>query len=206
MAILPGMEELSAMMYVNQYRKSRAYDAIVLDCAPTAESLRFISMPTTLDWYMKHVFPMERKVFNAVRPLANRVSPVELPSDSYFANIKDLFEKIEGIDTILEDPQLTSVRLVTNPERMVLRETQRAFVYFSLHGLTVDTIIANRVLPDEASDTYFGKWREAQQEILGEMNSYFNPVAVRRVPMFQEEVMGLERLEKLIARARKEGR
>jgi arsenite-transporting ATPase len=197
MAILPGMEELSAMMYVNQYRKGSTYDAIVLDCAPTAESLRFISMPTTLDWYMKHVFPMERKVFNAVRPLANRVSPVELPSDSYFANIKDLFEKIEGIDTILEDPQLTSVRLVSNPERMVLRETQRAFVYFSLHGLTVDTIVVNRVLPAEASDSYFGRWREAQQEILGEVETYFNPVPVRRVPMFQDEVMGLERLEKL---------
>ena len=197
MAILPGMEELSAMMYVNQYRKSGAYDVIVLDCAPTAESLRFISMPTTLDWYMKHVFPMERKVFNAVRPLANRVSPVELPSDSYFANIKDLFEKIEGIDTILEDPQLTSVRLVSNPERMVLRETQRAFVYFSLHGLTVDTIVVNRVLPAEANDSYFGKWREAQQQILGEVETYFNPVPVRRVPMFQEEVMGLERLENL---------
>ena len=197
MAILPGMEELSAMMYVNQYRKSGVYDVIVLDCAPTAESLRFISMPTTLDWYMKHVFPMERKVFNAVRPLANRMSPVELPSDSYFANIKDLFEKIEGIDTILEDPQLTSVRLVSNPERMVLRETQRAFVYFSLHGLTVDTIVVNRVLPAEANDSYFGKWREAQQEILGEVETYFNPVPVRCVPMFQEEVMGLERLEKL---------
>ena len=197
MAILPGMEELSAMMYVNQYRKANTYEVIVLDCAPTAESLRFVSMPTTLDWYMKHVFPMERKVFNAVRPLANRVSPVELPSDSYFANIKDLFEKIEGIDTILEDPQLTSVRLVSNPERMVLRETQRAFVYFSLHGLTVDTIVVNRVLPTEASDTYFGRWRDAQQEILGEVETYFNPVPVRRVPMFQEEVMGQERLEKL---------
>jgi arsenite/tail-anchored protein-transporting ATPase len=147
MAILPGMEELSAMMYVNQYRKQGHYDVIVLDCAPTAESLRFISMPTTLDWYMKHVFPMERRVFNMVRPLANRVAPVELPSDSYFANIKDLFKKIEGIDTVLEDPRLTSVRLVTNPERMVLRETQRAFVYFSLHGMTVDHIIANRVIP-----------------------------------------------------------
>lgn len=199
MAILPGMEELSAMMYVNQYRKAESYDVIVLDCAPTAESLRFISMPTTLEWYMKHVFPMERKVLNAVRPLANRLSPVELPPDSYFGNVKDLFERMEGIDTILEDPQLTSVRLVTNPERMVLRETQRAFVYFSLHGLTVDTIVANRVLPPEASDSYFGRWREAQMEILTEMAGYFDPVPVKQAPMFQEEVMGIERLERLAA-------
>ena len=147
LAILPGMEELSAMMYINQYRREQRYDVIVLDAAPTAESMRFISMPTTLDWYMKHIFPFQRNLLKAVRPIANRVAPFELPADSYFANIRDLFEKLEGVDEIMEDPHMTSVRLVTNPEKMVLRETQRAFVYFSLHGLTVDTVIVNRVLP-----------------------------------------------------------
>ena len=122
-------------------------DVIVLDCAPTAESLRFIAMPTTLEWYMKHVFTVERNVLKAIRPLVNRLSPVELPSDSYFVNVLELFGKIAGIENVLEDPQTTSVRLVTNAERMVMRETQRAFVYFSLHGLTVDNIIVNRVLP-----------------------------------------------------------
>src|SRR5579863_5036056 len=146
LAILPGMEELSAMMYVNQFRREQRYDAIVLDCAPTAESLRFVSMPTTLDWYMKHIFPFQRGLLRAVRPLANLVSPVELPTDNYFANIAELFGKLDGIPELLEDPRVTSVRLVTNPEKMVLRETQRAFVYFSLHGLTVDGIIVNRVL------------------------------------------------------------
>ena len=97
LAILPGMEELSAMMYVNQFRREGRYQAIVLDCAPTAESLRFISMPTTLDWYMKHIFPFHRGLLKAVRPLANRVSPVELPTDNYFANIAELFGKLDGI-------------------------------------------------------------------------------------------------------------
>ncbi|MGE5207590.1 MAG: ArsA family ATPase, partial [Chlamydiota bacterium] len=145
LAILPGMEELSAMLYVNQYWREKLYDAVVLDCAPTAESMRFVSMPTTLDWYMKHVFPFQRSLLKAVRPLARHVSPVELPTDSYFANVQELFRKLEGIDELLEDPRLTTVRLATNPEKMVLRETQRAFVYFSLHGLTVDTVIVNRV-------------------------------------------------------------
>src|SRR5271166_2460328 len=140
LAILPGMEELSAMMYVNQFRREQRYDVIVLDCAPTAESMRFVSMPTTLEWYMKHIFPFQRGLLKAVRPIANRVSPVELPPDTYFANIQDLFGRLEGIAELLEDSKVTSVRLVTNPEKMVLRETQRAFVYFSLHGLTVDGI------------------------------------------------------------------
>lgn len=197
LAILPGMEELSAMMYVNQYRKQSTYDVIVLDCAPTAESLRFVAMPTTLDWYMKHVFPMERRVFNAVRPLVNRMSPVELPSDSYFANIKDLFSKLDGIDVVLQDTHVTSVRLVSNAERMVMRETQRAFVYFLLHGLSVDRVIVNRLLPDEATDSFLGGLRENQQQVLREMHAYFDPVPVHCVPMFQEEVVGMDRLERL---------
>ena len=197
MAILPGMEELSAMLYVNQYRKTSTYDVVILDCAPTAESLRFVSMPTTLDWYMKHVFPMERRVLNAVRPLVNRVSPVELPADSYFANIKDLFTKLDGIDTVLQDPQITSVRLVTNAERMVLRETQRAFVYFLLHGLSVDGLVVNRVLPEEASASFLADLRTSQQQVLQEMATYFAPVPVRQVPMFREEIVGLDALDRL---------
>lgn len=199
LAILPGMEELSAMMHVNQYRREKRYDVIVLDCAPTAESLRFVSMPTTLDWYMKHVFPFQRSLLKAVRPIANRVSPVELPTDRYFANIQELFRKLEGIEELLEDPSATSVRLATNPEKMVLRETQRAFVYFSLHGLTVDTVIVNRVLPGEVSDSYFTEWLRSQEEILREIEEYFAPVPVKRVPLFTQEVLGRLRLEELAA-------
>ena len=197
LAILPGMEELSAMMYVNQFRREARYDVIVLDCAPTAESMRFVSMPTTLEWYMRHIFPYQRGLLKAVRPIANRVSPIELPPDSYFGNVQDLFAKLEGIDELLEDPKMTSVRLVTNPERMVLRETQRAYVYFSLHGLTVDGIIVNRVLPAEVNDAFFQEWRTSQARILEEIDSYFAPVAVKRVALFTHEVLGRERLEEL---------
>jgi arsenite-transporting ATPase len=199
MAIFPGMEELSALMYVNQYRRSSEFDVVVLDCAPTAESLRFVSLPTTLDWYMKHVFSWERKLFKAIRPLANRVAPVELPADSYFKNIADLFSKVEGIDTVLEDAKITSVRLVTNAEKMVLRETQRAFVYFSLHGLTVDQIVVNRLFPVEIHDTFFSGWRELQGKVLAEIETYFAPVPVSKVPLFKSEVLGIERLRQLSA-------
>jgi arsenite-transporting ATPase len=197
LAILPGMEELSAMMYINQYRREQRYDVIVLDAAPTAESLRFISMPTTLDWYMKHIFPFQRNLLKAVRPIANRVAPFELPTDSYFINIRELFQKLEGVDEIMEDPRLTSVRLVTNPEKMVLRETQRAFVYFSLHGLTVDSVIVNRVLPAEVMDTWFNDWHMSQENVLREIDEYFAPVPVKRVPLFAREVLGKQRLHDL---------
>ena len=197
LAILPGMEELSAMMYVNQYRREQRYDVIVLDCAPTAESMRFVSMPTTLEWYMKHIFPFQRGILKAVRPVANRISPVELPPDTYFANIQQLFGRLEGIAELLEDAKTTSVRLVTNPEKMVLRETQRAFVYFSLHGLTVDGVIVNRVLPSAVTDTWFDQWRASQAKILDEIEEYFSPVTMKRVPLFTHEVLGRDRLIEL---------
>ncbi len=197
LAILPGMEELSAMMYVNQYRREQSYEVVVLDCAPTAESMRFVSMPTTLEWYMKHIFPFQRGLLKAVRPVANRISPVELPTDNYFANIQHLFGRLEGIAELLEDAKVTSVRLVTNPEKMVLRETQRAFVYFSLHGLTVDGIIVNRVLPEAITDSWFDQWRASQAKILDEIEEYFTPVPMKRVPLFTHEVLGRDRLYEL---------
>jgi arsenite/tail-anchored protein-transporting ATPase len=169
----------------------------VLDAAPTAESMRFISMPTTLDWYMKHIFPFQRNLLKAVRPIANRVAPFELPTDSYFLNIRRLFEKLGGVDDLMEDPQTTSVRLVTNPEKMVLRETQRAFVYFSLHGLTVDTVVVNRLLPADVKDAWFNDWHKLQDTMVQEIEEYFAPVAVKRVPLFEQEVLGKERLERL---------
>ena len=197
LAILPGMEELSAMMYVNQFHREQTYDVIILDCAPTAESMRFVSMPTTLEWYMKHIFPFHRGLLKAIRPIANRVSPVELPNDKYFASIKDLFSRLDGVNELLEDPMITSIRLVTNAEKMVLRETQRAFVYFSLHGLTVDNIIVNRVLPQEITDKFFQEWRASQSQMLAEIENYFAPVPVKQVPLFTHEVVGYERLKEL---------
>src|SRR5437764_1351186 len=137
-------------------------------------------------------FDLEVSLFNTKTgdpyPIADR-----LPTDSYFANIQELFGKLDGIGDLLEDPKITSVRLVTNPERMVLRETQRAFVYFSLHGLTVDGIIVNRVLPTEVTDSFFQEWRNSQSKILEEIEAYFAPVAVTRIPLFTHEVVGRER-------------
>jgi arsenite-transporting ATPase len=136
-------------------------------------------------------------VLKAVRPIANRVAPVELPSDDYFANIKELFGRLAGVDQLLGDPALTSVRLVTNAERVVLRETQRAFVYFSLHGLTVDTVIVNRVLPAGLGDPFFRAWQATHERILAEMEAYFAPVPLKRVPLFENEVLGVPRLQQV---------
>ncbi len=146
LAIIPGMEDVVSLLYINQYYRERTFDVIVIDCAPTGESLRFISMPSTLEWYMKKIFKLERSLLKVARPVAKRLTDVPLPEDSYFASMQDLFLRLEGVDEVLLDREVTSVRLVTNAEKMVVRETQRAFMYFCLFGLVVDAVIVKQTV------------------------------------------------------------
>jgi arsenite-transporting ATPase len=194
LAVLPGMEELSALLYINKYVRDQLYDVIVLDCAPTAESIRFISMPTALEWYMKKVFRLERKIFGYVRPVARRMVDIPLPEDEYFANIESLYARLKGVDQLLTDPKTTSVRLVTNPEKMVLRETQRAFMFFSLHHTSIDAIIINRVFPSGLDEAYVRAWGNNQKKYLDLAETYFNPLPIFKAPLYDSEILGYEKL------------
>ena len=154
-AVFPGMEEICALLYINQYVREDAYDVIILDCAPTGESLRFVSIPTTLEWYMSRIFKLERNLAKIAGPIIEAISSVPIPKDVYFQNIQNLFDKLEGIDTVLTDPKITTVRLVTNPEKIVIKETQRAFMYFCLYGLCIDAVIINRIFPEGIDAKFF---------------------------------------------------
>ena len=197
LAVFPGMEEVSLLLYINKYVREKTYDVILLDCAPTGESLRFISIPTTLDWYMKKIFKWERTLAKYVRPVAKRVTDIPLPGDDYFQAIADLFEKLKGVDEVLVDPEITTVRLVTNPEKVVLKETQRAFMYFCLYKMSIDAIIMNRMLPDKIKDDYFKGWIKGQQYHLGKAKDFFSPVPIFPVDLFAGEVIGYNDLKQL---------
>ncbi len=197
LAIFPGMEEVCSLLYVNQYVRDKSFDVILLDCAPTGESLRFISIPTALDWYMNKIFKVERRVVKVVRPMLSAVTPLPLPDDSYFQNIEALHSKLQGIDRVLADPQITTVRLVTNPEKVVLKETQRAFTYFCLYGMTVDAVIVNRILPRQVEDEFFAHWKYTQERYVAAMDQFFSPVPIWKLPLFQDEVVGVPALERL---------
>jgi arsenite/tail-anchored protein-transporting ATPase len=195
LAIFPGMEEVSSLLYVNQYAREKTFDVILLDCAPTGESLRFVSIPTTLEWYMAKIFKIERHAMRVARPVLNTLTSVPLPEDGYFKNLQDLYHKLSGMDKLLADPKTTTVRLVTNPEKMVLKETQRAFTFFCLYGLTVDAVIVNRILPVTVQDQFFTSWRDTQERWVQAIEEFFAPVPVWRVPLFEDEVLGIERLK-----------
>ncbi|HEX2715084.1 MAG TPA: TRC40/GET3/ArsA family transport-energizing ATPase [Candidatus Acidoferrales bacterium] len=197
LAIFPGMEEVCSLLYVNQYVREKSFDVILLDCAPTGESLRFISIPTALDWYMNRIFKVERRVVKVVRPMISAVTPLPLPDDSYFQNIEALHSKLQGIDRVLADPKITTVRLVTNPEKVVLKETQRAFTYFCLYGMTLDAVIVNRILPRQVEDEFFAHWKDTQERYVAAMDQFFSPVPIWKLPLFQDEVVGVPSLERL---------
>ena len=196
-AVFPGMEEICALLYINQYVREKSYDVIILDCAPTGESLRFVSIPTTLEWYMNHIFKLERGLAKIAGPVIEKVSSVPIPRDNYFQNIQDLFDKLEGIDNVLTDPEITTVRLVTNPEKIVIKETQRAFMYFCLYGLCIDAVIINRIFPDGVDDAYFQAWKQTQQHYIKEAMDYFSDVPIWKVNLFSEEIVGESGLHRL---------
>ncbi len=202
LAIFPGMEEVSSLMYINQYIRDETFDVILLDCAPTAESLRFVSIPDTLQWYMDRLFSdtlftLERRVAKVMRPVINTFSPVPLPEDECFANIKTLYESLKGIDKILSNPKITTVRLVTTPEKVVLKETQRAFTFFCLYGLTVDAVIVNRLFPEDLRDDFFRGWKTTQERHMTSVGEFFSPVPIWRVPLFNNEILGFRELDRL---------
>jgi len=197
LAILPGMEEVAALLHINRYAQKKQFDVIILDCAPTGESLRFISLPTTLEWYMKKIFKIERTMFKVMRPVMQNITSVPLPDDEYFEAILRLYRRLEGVDALLTDPKVTSVRLVTNPEKMVIKETQRAFMYFCLYGLCVDGVVVNRMLPEAAAEGYFSEWKEIQGRYLEEIRSYFAPLQLWRVAVSKREIVGMDDLRSL---------
>ncbi|MBW2340596.1 MAG: ArsA family ATPase [Deltaproteobacteria bacterium] len=197
LAVLPGMEEVSSLLYINRYVQEDDFDVIILDCAPTGESLRFISIPGTLEWYIRKIFKIQRRVVSYMRPVVRRFYDIPLPEDDYFEALQNLFERLEGIDTILTDPGITTVRLVVNPEKIVLKETQRIFLYFSLYKMCIDAIVMNRILPPAIEEKYFDDWKKSQRRYLNLAEEYFSPVPILPVNLLQSEPLGKRNLARL---------
>lgn len=197
LAILPGMEEVSSLLHINRYVKSKQFDVIILDCAPTGESLRFISIPTALEWYIGKIFNIQRRAVGIIRPVAKPFLDVPLPEDSYFKALENLFQQVRGVDKVITDHKITTVRLVTNPEKIVLKETQRAFLFFSLYKMCIDAIIINRILPGDVEENYFRGWKELQRKNIHLANEFFSPVPLFTVNLFQDEPLGIKKLAKL---------
>ena len=195
-AFLPGMEELAYLLFIVDYAESGQYDTIVVDSAPTGETVRLLSFPEVLNWWMKKLFPIERQMTKLVRPVLKPILNFPVPEEEVMDSVQQLFPQIEKMRTLLADPKITSIRLVVNPEKMVIKETQRTYTYLNLYGYATDMVICNRLLPNSVTDKYFEYWKTNQEQYYREIEERFAPLPILSLPLMEQEVVGIDMLRK----------
>ena len=195
LAMLPGMDELFGLLMVRRHHREGLYDALIVDAAPTGETLKLLSLPDQVSWYVEKIFPLQRQAAKIVRPLARRTKSLPpLPEDNVFAAGQRFYEAIVGVGEIMTDRENASVRLVANAEKMVVAEARRAYTYLNLYDYGVDAVVVNRLLPGEVSDPYFARWHEAQARHLAAIEVSFSPIPILEARLFDREMYGVDAL------------
>ncbi len=197
LSVIPGLDEIFSLIDVKQHVESQKYDLLVVDCAPTAETLRLLSLPEIMNWYIERIFPVERRVVKTLRPLVTKITSLPIADDRFFASVEKLHRNLEAVRRILIDESISSVRLVVNPEKMVIAEARRTYTYLSLFGYRCDAIVVNRIIPDTVTDPYFGKWKEIQAEHLATVHESFDPLPILTAKLFDQEMVGLDLLGRM---------
>lgn len=198
LAMLPGMDELFGLLMVRRHHQEDQYDALIVDAAPTGETLKLLSLPDQMNWYVEKILPIQRRAAKLVRPFANRARSLPpFPQDSVFAAGQRFYEAIAGVEEILTDRETASVRLVVNAEKMVVAEARRAYTYLNLYDYGVDAVVVNRLLPNSITDPYFARWREAQERHMKAIEESFSPIPILKARLFDREMYGLEALNAL---------
>ncbi len=197
LAVFPGMEEVFSLLELKKRYVEGFFDVIIIDCAPTGETLRLLAGPDIAKWYMEKIFHIERKVFKAVRPVANRFVDMPLPGDDVFDSMQGLYKNLIGVKEVLTDREVSSIRIVLNPEKMVIKESQRAYTFLNLFGYMVDAVIANRLLPQEVRDPYYVEWKKIQKIYMKEIKNYFHPLPVLSSKLWNKEIIGQSLLAKM---------
>lgn len=196
-SVLPGMEELASLMQINWLAETGEFDLIVVDCAPTGATLQLLAFPDMARWYLDKVIPFERAVIRVAGPVIKRMAEFPLPDEELFDSAEALVQQLEVMSRLLGNPEITSMRLVLNPEKMVVKEAQRALTYLSLYGYTTDLVVCNRMLPKSVSDDYFVHWKLIQAKYHQYVEEAFTPLPILDVPLFDDEVVGVDMLRRM---------
>ena len=190
LTVPPGMDELFSLLWIKRHHEEGEFDCVIVDCAPTGETLRLLSFPDVVTWWLERILPSQRRL----APFARTLFDIPLPGDGVFEDVERLARNLVAMNAILRDRGRTSIRLVTNPDRMVLNEAMRTFTYLNLYGYLTDAVVVNRLLPE---DGYFASWRSVQDEQLELARSAFAPVPVLTAAYFEREVIGAQMLDRL---------
>ncbi len=197
LTVPPGMDELFSLLEIKRHHEAGEFDCVVVDCAPTGETLRLLSFPDVAQWWLEKVFPWERRIVSAARPFAKSLLDLSLPSEGVFEDVRRLVENLVDMNGILRDRSSTSVRLVMTPERMVVREAMRTFTYLNLYGYLTDAVVVNRVFSESGASSWLAGWQESQREHMELVSSAFAPLPILTAPYFEREVVGPEMLDRL---------
>jgi arsenite/tail-anchored protein-transporting ATPase len=193
LTVPPGMDELFSLLWIKRHHEQDEFDCVIVDCAPTGETLRLLSFPDVVTWWLERILPSQRKL----APFARTLFDLPLPGDAVFDDVERLARNLVAMNGILRDRSRTTIRLVMQPERMVVKEAMRTFTYLNLYGYLTDAVVVNRVLPDEAANGYLAAWREVQGRQMELVRSAFEPVPILTAPLFEREVVGPEMLDRL---------
>src|SRR3954468_3003105 len=194
LAVVPGLDEVFALADIKEFATNGEYDLVVVDCAPTAETIRLLSLPDVLGWYMDRMFDTQRRLTRLARPILQRVSGVPIAGDGVFGAIRRFYERLDGVRELLTDGDITSARLVVNPERLVVAEARRTYTYLSLFGYYVDAVIVNRILPAALDHPWLAQWRSTQSAHLESIADAFAPLPMLTAELADRELVGIDDL------------
>lgn len=193
----PGLDELFSLIEIKEAYDRKEYDVIIVDCAPTGETLRLLSFPDIAKWWLERLFPLQRKATAVAKPLVTAITGLPLPDRRIYDSVEEFSEKLVGLKELFSDPGRCSIRMVMNPEKMIIKESQRTYTYLALFGYVTDAVVLNRVIPKGTGDSYFEDWAKIHNKYRKQIRNSFSPLPVLEAPLFRNEVIGVKMLEQL---------
>lgn len=197
LTVFPGMEDLLSLLRILKYYKEGRFDVIIIDCAPTGETLALLSFPEMLRWWMEKLFPIKKTAIKVMGPVMEPLLKIPMPSGQVIDEIDKMYYALDEMKKVFSDRDVTSIRIVVNPEKMVVKEAQRSFTYLNIYDFNVDAVVVNRMMPEDVSDNYFSVWKEIQKKYNAEIIDSFSPIPIYYAPLFETEVVGQAMLERM---------
>lgn len=196
--VFPGIEELFSLLKIKELYDENAYDLIIVDCAPTGETLSLLKFPELLSWYMEKLFPVGRVAMKVLRPISKVAFKIDMPDENAMNDIEKLYVRLSDLQSLLKDRDVCSIRLVTIPEKMVIEESKRSYMYLNLYNYNVDGIYINRIIPENLKNSFFDKWKDIQGRYLEEITSVFSNIPIYKIKWYEVDINGVDGLERVV--------
>ena len=194
---IPGIEELLSLLRIKEFYDSNKYNLIIVDCAPTGETLSLLKLPELLSWYFEKLFPIGKISMKILRPVSKSLFKMELPNTETLNDIENLYVKLRELDALFKDRNVCSIRIVTVPEKMIVEETKRNYMYCNLYNFNVDALYINRILDDNVNNDFFNEWKKMQKEYLQVLNDSFNGINIFKIKWYGSDINGYDYIKKV---------